>query len=134
MTSATVTLDMNGREPRTMTLSDPRRSFTTDDWPYGRQRTRATFEIESGRRGERVVRTLVNPKTGQPCKPKKTTFCSRCCLVTGYDDAKTYILEQTGSHMVLTQSNLKFTEGTIWQDTDPKGYAALLAMLTDAAD
>lgn len=45
------------------------------DYPWGFQlRTEARFWVESNKRGSRFVQQTKNPKTGEWCKPKKSTY------------------------------------------------------------
>jgi hypothetical protein len=96
------------------------------DWPYGRDlRTTATFTIETHpTRGQRGTRTTIDPKTGRTSKPKTLTFARQARIVDG-DDGKTYILEDTGNHLQVMQSNMQFQQEALWPD-DPR-YAGLLA-------
>jgi len=79
--------------------SNPRTFVRFNDWPYGRQlKTECTFQVETliiaGDHKERVSKTTINPKTGKPNKPKKTTFAVQARIVDG-SDGKTYIIEQS---------------------------------------
>ena len=67
-----------------MIFSNPRRSAVIEDWPSGSRRVTATFEVEKGKAGERVVRTT----TG---KPHKTTYNRKMVIADG-DDGRTYLL------------------------------------------
>lgn len=50
-------------------------AYIVKDWPWGWAfKTEARFWIETTKRGDRFVKQLVNPKTGQWCKPKKHTY------------------------------------------------------------
>ena len=50
-------------------------AYIVKDWPWGwTLKTEARFWIETTKRGDRFVKQLVNPKTGQWCKPKKQTY------------------------------------------------------------
>ena len=101
-----------------MEYSNPRTTFETDDWPYGRHnRVRAVFTVESGTRGERVSRVTSNPKGGTN-KPKKTTYARLVRIVDG-SDGKTYIAELSQfGHITIMQSNLKFQQESIFTDSD----------------
>lgn len=112
-----------------ITYSNPRKSYTTNDWPYGRQlRTTAKFVVEKTKQGERIVRTTVNPRNGAENKPKKTAYSARCCIVDG-SDGKTYILEQAKhfSFFTIMQSNLQYEQETI-HDTDARYHDFILLM------
>jgi len=112
-----------------MQYTNPVKHLEIDNWPYGSQCTHAVFSIESGKKGERAVRSTINPKTGQPNKPKKTTFSKLARIVTG-EDGKTYVVEwsQYGFFSVM-QSNLQFQEETI-HPGDPK-FDAMVALFTE---
>lgn len=64
--------------------------YETDDYPYGRERTKATFTVEKTGKKQRVSRVTVNPKTGRPNKPKKTTYGIVAKLGIGAD-GRTYV-------------------------------------------
>lgn len=72
--------------------------ITVEDYPSGRLRTKCTWTVEtktakkSGKTTQRVSRVTVNPKTGSPCAPKKTTYASMVKLCQA-NDGLTYILE-----------------------------------------
>lgn len=68
------------------TYSNPRMSAVIDNWPIGRNKCTATFQIEDGgQKGQRAVRTTVG-------KPKKLTYATKARIVDG-DDGRTYIVE-----------------------------------------
>jgi hypothetical protein len=86
----------------------------------------ATFTVEQGKKGERVKRVTINPKTNRPNKPKTTTYALKARIVTG-DDGKTYIAELTQyGHISIIQSNLQYQEESIGTD-DPR-YTDMLSM------
>jgi len=109
--------------------SNPRQDVRITDWPYGSYRTTAHFFIEcDAKKGERGVRTTVDPKTGRVSKPKTLTYAAQACIVDG-DDGKTYILELTRSctHLSVMQSNMQFQQEAIFPD-DAR-YSGLRALL-----
>jgi len=100
-----------------MKYSNPRTSLTVNDWPYGRSRVKAVFEVESTNRGERVSRVTDNPKGGTN-KPKKTTYSLKARIVTG-DDDRTYIAELSQfGHVTIMQSNLQYQEESVHPGDD----------------
>ena len=106
--------------------SNPRKSLTVTDWPYGKFRTTATFEIESTKRGERAVRTTINPKNGRVNKPKKTTYSLKTRIVDGPDN-RTYIARLTEFGFIsFTQSDLQHDAGNIHPKDEH--YAEALAL------
>ena len=106
--------------------SNPTRELTIPDWPHGRRRVEARFWIESNSRGERVCRQT----TGNP---KKSTYASRCAIVTG-DDGRTYFLADhmpQYAHISVMSGNMKHGEESRFErDT---GFAALVALLDAVA-
>lgn len=103
--------------------SNPRTVAVFEDWPYGQLRTRCTFQIEHvPGKGDRAVRTTVNPKNGRINKPKLTTFASVARIVDG-DDGRTYVLELVRgcSHLHVWQSDLQHDEEVIFPD-NPRYY------------
>ena len=97
-----------------MNYTNPRTQAVFEDWPWGaRERTTATFEIEKGSRGERCVRTVVDPYSGRTAEPKKLTFSTKQRIVDG-DDGKTYIACLTMyDHITIMQSNMKFQHASV---------------------
>lgn len=95
--------------------SNPRMKAVIENWPSGQHRTTATFEVEiAAGRGQRGVRTTVNPKTGLPSAAKKMTYASQVRIVDG-DDGKTYIIELSAPYgfVSVMQSNMQFQAETI---------------------
>ena len=66
-----------------------------DDWPFGRQRCRCVFWIETGKRGERCCRVTENKTRTGWNKAKKLTFAARMVIADG-NDGKTYVLALGG--------------------------------------
>jgi hypothetical protein len=87
-----------------MNLSNPREKAVIEDWPIGRKRCTATFQVEDGgKKGQRVARTT----TG---KPKRTTYYQKVMIVDG-DDGRTYIIARTEHNQaVVIPGTLKTTE------------------------
>ena len=111
-----------------MEYSNPRKSATFTDWPWGSKlRTTATFEIEcTPGKGERAVRVTIDPKTGKATAPKKLTYSIRQLIVDG-DDGKTYIICKTMyGHISVHQSNMQFSQEAVFEN-DPR-YPALNSM------
>jgi hypothetical protein len=113
------------------TYTNPRSHADFNDWPSGRLKTRCTFEVEPGKKGERVIRTTVNPKTGRICAPKKTVYYKRILIVDG-DDDRTYLIGMTdfGNYIKVIESNLKYEHECLYAE-DPR-YKDLLAMFDPA--
>ena len=75
-----------------LTLSNPRLSEVNDNWPHGRNRVTATFNVVNGTRGtQKEQQRIERVTTGAP---KRTTFYDRMCIVDG-DDDRTYLLGST---------------------------------------
>lgn len=101
-----------------LTYSNPRTEYSTDQWPYGKFRTTATFLVQSTKRGERVARVTINPKNGRENKPKTTTYALRVRIVDG-SDGRTYIAELTQyGHISIMESNLQFQKESIHPGED----------------
>ena len=89
-----------------MKYSNPRMSFTVDDWPYGSSRVKAVFTVEQDKKGERVSRVTNNPKGGVN-KPKKLTYSLKQRIVDG-DDEKTYIACLSHYGINIMNSDMKY--------------------------
>jgi len=77
-----------------MNFRNPVKVAHFKDWPIGgANRGECKFELETNKRGTRVLRTTTN-KHGAWCKPKMGTYGGAACFVTG-DDGKVYILQFT---------------------------------------
>jgi hypothetical protein len=103
-----------------MTYTNPRMSAIIPEWPSGRHRVTARFEIEQDpKRGERAVRTTDGA-------PKKLTYAKMARIVDG-DDGRTYIAEFTMYGFInIMRGDMKFNEETIHQN-DPR-YPEVLEM------
>lgn len=112
--------------------SNPERYLLVPDWPSGNERVSAMFTVETSKKGQRVSRVTTD-KYGRESKPKVTTFTKQVAIVTG-DDNKTYIAELSPTGIIsIVQSNLKFTDEIISRDGSPERYAAVLALIRQAA-
>ncbi len=107
-----------------MEYTNPRKEAVIEDWPYGNKRVTCTFFIETKGDKERAVRVTTRP-TGGHNKPKKLTYAKQVLIVDG-DDGKTYILNDNGFAITVTQSNMKYQEEFIIE-SDAR-YANLNAM------
>lgn len=107
-------------------FSNPRKSAVIENWPSGSKRVTAVFEVESNKKGERVLRTT----TG---KPKMTTYNRSMAIVDG-DDGKTYILGLATHFNMVTiySSDMKLSVRHV-SDNDQTGeYQKLLRLLHQA--
>ena len=111
------------------TFSNARTEALIEDWPFGRQRCKARFQVEAKpRKGERVVRWTENKDRTGWNKPKATTFCMRCAIVDG-NDGRTYILRQTCGHVNVMQGDMKYTAGSMFPGDE--GYDAAMQLLKE---
>lgn len=115
-----------------MTYTNPRIEALIEDWPFGRQRCRARFSVESNKRGERVKRWTENKARNGWNKPKATTYAPRVAIVDG-DDGRIYILQTTVYDFINVMSgNMKVERETIHLG-DPR-YDEVLRLLNDRPD
>ena len=102
-----------------MMYTNPRKSITIEDWPYGSKRVKCCFSVEQVKTAtgfkERAVRITVNPKTGAANKPKKLTYAHKVLFVDG-SDGKTYIMQDVGWAINVMQSNMKLQQEYINRD------------------
>lgn len=98
--------------------SNPRISATIQNWPMGGgKRGPVVFEIQRvNNRGERALRTSFDGM-GRRSKPKKLTYAQQARIVDG-DDGRTYILEDTGSHLSVMRGDMKYSEEAIFPTLD----------------
>ena len=91
-----------------VTFSNPRTYAEFNDWPWGRDlKARCVFKVESRKLQQRVTRTIVDPKNGRTCAPKKTTLGARALIADG-SDGRTYAMIEMGTAYSIMQSNLKY--------------------------
>ena len=84
--------------------------YETEDYPSGRHRVKAVWEVEHRGKKSRVARTTWNPKTGRPSKPKRTTYGFNTKIALG-KDGRTYVVQYTMyDQIVVTAGTLKTTE------------------------
>jgi len=113
-----------------LTYSNPRMTADFSDWPFGSLRTACSFVIETdSKKGQRVSRTMINPKTGRVCKPKLSTYSDWVRIVDG-SDGKTYIAHYSEmcSMFTIEQSNMKFNEESISRSSDVDRYTELVKL------
>lgn len=100
-----------------LTFSNPRREVMIDDFPLGGSfRGKAHYKIESHpKRGERAVRiTEKKGAPGQWNKPKTVTYSSRQLIADG-SDGRTYILDLSAIHGMITVWKSDFMQaGTVF--------------------
>ncbi|MHC4372167.1 MAG: hypothetical protein ACYSW8_31570 [Planctomycetota bacterium] len=104
-------------------LSNPRHGAVVEDWPSGKRRVTATFDVEQDpKKGDRVARAT----TG---KPKKTTYHKKMRIVDG-DDGRVYLLGFTScAQIVVWPGTMKYPE--YFYDGD-EGFAEYFKLLMDA--
>ena len=104
----------------TLKYSNPRMQATIEDWPSGKHRVTARFEIESDpKRGERAVRTTDGA-------PKKLTYAKMARIVDG-SDGRTYIAEYTiYGHITIMRGDMKFSHEAV-HPGDPR-YPEILEL------
>ncbi len=106
---------MNSTEQ--LTYRNPRKDVVITDWPSGSLRTTATFHIEANKKGERAVRTTINPKTGRINAPKALTYSPKVRFVDG-SDGRLYVISFKGT--------FDFSQEAIFE-RDPR-FASVLAL------
>lgn len=111
------------------TYSNPRMSHVVEDWPFGKFKTRATFTVETHpTRGQRAVRTTIDPRTGRESAPKALTYSPRVRIVDG-SDGRTYVASLTASGFInIMRGDMKFQEESIFADSDPERFAQVRAL------
>lgn len=103
----------------TLTYTNPRMKAVIENWPSGPRRVVATFEIESGAKGERAVRVTDGA-------PKRLTYARRVRIVDG-SDGRTYIAELTSyGHISIMKGDMKFQQEAVFE-RDPR-YAEVLEL------
>lgn len=94
-----------------MEYSNPRTLAIIENWPSGKHRVTARFEVEQTKRGERAIRTT----TGAP---KKLTYAVKARIVDG-SDGRTYIAElSTYGHVSIMRGDMKYQQETVHKDDD----------------
>jgi hypothetical protein len=112
--------------------TNPRREATIEDWPWGsKERTSARFFVESNKRGERIGRVLVDPRTRRECKPKFGVYHKQAVICDG-SDGRTYALGYFDGRGVLVMcGDMKYQKEYIWKDagnTTPERWAEVVAL------
>lgn len=93
-----------------LTYSNPRIKADIENWPHGKQRVTARFEIERvPGKGERATRTT----TGAT---KKLTYARKARIVDG-SDGRTYIAELTiYRHITIMRGDMKYSHESIFEN------------------
>jgi hypothetical protein len=104
-----------------MKYSNPRMSAIIENWPSGKNRVTAIFEIEQNKKGERATRKT----TGAI---KKLTYAVKTRIVDG-DDGRTYIAELSMyGNIVIMNGDMKYMKES-FNSKDEK-YQELLTMFS----
>jgi len=106
-----------------LSYTNPRLKATFENWPTGKFRTTAIFEIETHpKRGQRATRVTLDPFSHNPRKPKADTYAFKVRIVDG-SNGRTYIVKDVGYAFDIMRSDLKFQQEYISRDVDPQRYA-----------
>lgn len=84
-----------------------------DDYPYGRERTQATFEVDGSPGKQRVCRQTIDPKSGRRNKPKCTTFGVAAKIGVG-SDGRTYPVVGRPGQIQVWSWDMKHTLGSVF--------------------
>lgn len=104
-----------------MEYSNPRTMAIIENWPSGKHRVTARFEIEQSKRGERAIRTT----TGAP---KKLTYATKARIVDG-SDGRTYIAELSMyGHISIMNGDMKYQHEVI--HSDDARYPSILSLFS----
>ncbi len=88
-------------------------TYETDDYPSGRHRVKATWTVEYKGKKSRVARVTINPKTGLPAKPKRSTYAILTRIGLGAD-GRTYIVQWSEYGMVsFMRGDMKHSAGSL---------------------
>ena len=67
-------------------------SIEVNNYPWGfRLKTKVRYWIETTKRGDRFVKCTLNPKTGNWCAEKKSTYDAVMVMTTDEKDNKTFV-------------------------------------------
>lgn len=110
-------------------------TYETDDYPYGRERTKATFKVDKrGDNKERIERITIDPKTGRVNKPKYTTFASSAILGISNDN-KVYPITGTAGQISVWNSDMQHQVASVFtNDPDYEKLAKALKIEQGAHD
>ena len=116
-----------------LTYSNPRSNAEFPDWPLGgNNRGLCRFHVEQHpKKGFRVGRTTINPKTGLMNATKFYTYGGPVCVVDG-SDGKTYILQYSAIYngiSVIRHDFMNSEEGTVFQSSNPERFDELLQII-----
>jgi hypothetical protein len=114
-----------------VTFSNPRTNAMIEDWPIGRQRCRARFEVEQKHgKGERVARYTENKARTGWNRPKRTTYADRFVIVDG-DDGRTYLLADNRTYHAVTVwlGDMQHTSETVYACEDGARWRDLITLI-----
>jgi len=80
---------------------------TSNDYPFGRLRTTATWKVENRGSKYRISRTTVDPKTGRISKPKSTVYGIRAKIGIAQDGKAYPIILHSPTQMSIMSGNMK---------------------------
>jgi len=90
-----------------------------EDYPYGRERTKAIWFVDRKGNKERVGRKTVDPKTGRTNKPKYTTYGTAATIGIG-SDGRAYPITGRAGQVTVWSGDMKHTVGSLFSDDN--GY------------
>ena len=128
--------DDDGPTVDRLTLSNPRKFAEVADWPIGRQRCRARFQIEAKvGHGERVARVTENKSRTGWNKPKRSTYSTAWVIADG-SDGRLYLVDHSRQwdRITVWPGTMKppcQTFGNIGDDDQKARYRELLPLFAD---
>lgn len=102
--------------------------WDTDDYPYGRLRTSARWYVEGSKGKKRIGRVTVNPKTGRPNKPKKTTYAAAAKI--GIAGDRCYLFLGRPGQIGVYDGTMKYLMTFFTKDSEYRKYAKALGFKT----
>jgi len=89
--------------------------YEVDDYPYGRERTKAVYKVERKGNKARVCRMTLDPKSGRWNKPKCTTFGPAATIGIAPNGHAYPIVGRPGQ-IAVWSGDMKHTEGAVFAD------------------
>ena len=90
------------------------KEYETDDYPYGSQRTKATFKVEGGANKQRVSRVTIDPVRNRPNSPKATTYGPAATIGIGAHDGHAYPIVGRPGQIAVWSGDMKHTLGSVF--------------------
>ena len=100
-------------------------SVEVDNYPWGFKKTKKRFWLETNKKGTRLVSSTQNPKNGEWCKAKTSTYSSVGVLTSEIKENKNFVSWKTLSQYSSDKDIVEFTRAVDVQQLPKEAQKAI---------